>query len=65
MQIALNAIHDGGNAVGIWNSETSGLRRNHFINRRGARSWAHIAKGIAPASDSQVPNGQCVLFGPL
>ena len=53
MQIPLNAIHEGGNALGIWNFETSGLRRNHFINRRGARSWAHVAKGTAAASDSQ------------
>jgi hypothetical protein len=32
MLIPLNAFHEGGNALGIWNSETSGLRRNHFIN---------------------------------
>ena len=49
MQIALNAIHEGGNALSIRNFETSSLRRNHFIDRGGGRSWTHVAKGIAPA----------------
>src|SRR5712672_4315679 len=54
MQIALNAIHESRNALGIGNFEASGLWRNHLFNGCYSCPWAGITEGIAPAGEAGV-----------
>ena len=54
MQVALDAIHERGNAGGIRHLEAARLRRDHLGDGLGGGLRTHIAPGIAPAGQPGV-----------